>query len=272
VQSIFHPSDFSRASEVAFAHALKFALIAKADLNVLHVSKDWARSKWEDFPGVRGTLERWGILPPGSDKSAVVDLGIGVRKVMAAHDDPVRSATNFLEEHATDLIVLSTNQHEGGTRWLRKRVAEPLARQSKVMTLFVPHGVDGFVSIQDGSLSLTNFVIPVDSEPNPQAAVDQAARAAERLGVTEADFVLVHVGDEGNMPALRLPERDGWRWKRHVRQGDVVEAILAAAKDAAADVIIMATAGHNGFLDALRGSTTERVLRGARCPLLAIPA
>ena len=52
----------------------------------------------------------------------------------------------------------------------------------------------------------------------------------------------------------------------------MVESILDAASEASADVIIMATAGRNGFLDALRGSTTERVLRAARCPLLAIPA
>jgi len=32
----------------------------------------------------------------------------------------------------------------------------------------------------------------------------------------------------------------------------------------------MPTAGHQGFLDALRGSTTEQVLRKAPCPVLAI--
>ena len=37
VESVFHPSDFSEASEVAFAHALKIALVAKAKLTVLHV-------------------------------------------------------------------------------------------------------------------------------------------------------------------------------------------------------------------------------------------
>ena len=37
VESVFHPSDFSQASEVAFAHALKIALVAKATLTVLHV-------------------------------------------------------------------------------------------------------------------------------------------------------------------------------------------------------------------------------------------
>ena len=39
----------------------------------------------------------------------------------------------------------------------------------------------------------------------------------------------------------------------------------------APDLLVLATQGHQGFLDALRGSTTERVVRGARCPVLAIP-
>ena len=34
---IFHPSDFSPASEVAFAHALKIALQSKAKLDLMHV-------------------------------------------------------------------------------------------------------------------------------------------------------------------------------------------------------------------------------------------
>jgi hypothetical protein len=35
---------------------------------------------------------------------------------------------------------------------------------------------------------------------------------------------------------------------------------------------VMATLGHHGFLDALRGSTTERIVRNSTCPVLAIPA
>ena len=42
--------------------------------------------------------------------------------------------------------------------------------------------------------------------------------------------------------------------------------------EGAADLIVMATEGHQGFLDAIRGSTTERVLRQAPCPVLAVPA
>ena len=38
LKSIFHPSDFSEASEIAFAHALKIALVAGAKLTMFHVA------------------------------------------------------------------------------------------------------------------------------------------------------------------------------------------------------------------------------------------
>ena len=44
-----------------------------------------------------------------------------------------------------------------------------------------------------------------------------------------------------------------------------------AADEIKADLIVMPTAGRAGVFDALRGSTTERVLRRAPCPLLAVP-
>ena len=53
---------------------------------------------------------------------------------------------------------------------------------------------------------------------------------------------------------------------------DVVEMILKTAIEIDADLIAMPTAGHHGILDAMRGSTTERVLRHAPCPVLATPA
>jgi nucleotide-binding universal stress UspA family protein len=33
----------------------------------------------------------------------------------------------------------------------------------------------------------------------------------------------------------------------------------------------MVTEGSHGFLDALRGSTTQQIIRQAPCPVLAIP-
>ena len=80
-----------------------------------------------------------------------------------------------------------------------------------------------------------------------------------------------------DMPVVHEPRQAGWTqagwtWDRTVQRGDVVEQILAVSTACTADLIVLATQGHHGFLDALRGSTSERILRGARCPVLAIPA
>jgi len=102
----------------------------------------------------KSTAYRWGLIPKDSPRSAVPALGIDVRKVIARDNDPVRSVLAFLERHPADLIVLATHQYEGRSHWLRRSVAEPIARESGQMTLFIPHGVEGFVSRQDGSVSL----------------------------------------------------------------------------------------------------------------------
>ena len=56
------------------------------------------------------------------------------------------------------------------------------------------------------------------------------------------------------------------------RDGDPVDEIAAAAELVRADLVVMPTEGRQGVFDALRGSTTERVLRRVRCPVLAVPA
>jgi len=270
IRNIFLASDFSEASEVAFAHALKLALIARATLSILHVSTNGI-ADWTEYPGVRATLERWGILPPGSARSALGWLGIEVRKVLAKDRDPVRAVLGYLAEHPTDLIVLATHHYDGPVRWQRKPVATPIARGASEMTLFIPQGTTGFVSQRDGSVSLRNFLIPIDSRPRPDSAVEAACRTAWALQCPTATFTTVHVGAASGMPVVREEAHDDWSWRRVLRQGDVVDIIAQVATETSADLIVMATAGQHGFLDALRGTTTERVLRRARCPLLAVP-
>ena len=53
---------------------------------------------------------------------------------------------------------------------------------------------------------------------------------------------------------------------------DPVKGIMGVAAELIPDLICMTTAGHQGLLDALRGSTTQRVLRAAPCPVLTITA
>ena len=270
LESIFHPSDFSEASEVAFVHALKIALVAGAKLTMLHVEAS-PGAEWQDFPGVRDTLERWGLIPKDSPKSAVGQLGIEVAKVIKLSKDPVKACLGFLEENPADLIVLAVRQHEGRMRWLGKSVGEPIARRAGQMTLFIPHGVEGFVSRQDGSISLRNILIPVTMKPRPQPSVEAAARLIRNLQLPAGMVTLLHVGPAAEMPSLKLPKDTDWTWNRVAKVGEPADAILQTATELRADLIIMTTDGPDGFLDALRGTTSERVLRKARCPVANLP-
>ena len=271
IDSILHPSDFSEASEIAFAHALKTALVARSRLTLFHVASD-VQEDWSDFPGVRQTLERWGLLPAGSPREAVAAaLGIEVSKIIAHDRNPVSSVLRYLEAHPTDLIVLASHRHDDGSHWLRRPVAGPVARKSGQATLFVPHGVKGFVSLQDGTVSLQRILIPVAPAPAAQPAVQAAIELVSRLPGPPGTFTLLHVGAEGEMPAVRRPDVGGWQWNSVTRDGDVIDTILDTARTRHADLIVMSTDGRDGFLDAFRGSHSERVLRQSPCPLLVIP-
>ena len=268
IRTVLHPSDFSEASLVAFAHALKVALISKSNLVLIHVS-DSDEADGAKFPRVRETLERWKVLPAGSARSAVVELGIDVAKVIGCGPDPVEGVLGFIEQRGADLIVLATHHH--GLDWLRQSVSEPVARKSGEMTLFVPAEVHGFVSLTDGSVSLRNILIPIATTPRPEPAIAGAARLIEQLKCENGKFTLLHVGEEESAPPVVTPDVPGWTWHRITRQGNVIEVILETARRADTDLILMSTDGRNGFLDVLRGSHSERVLRHAPCPLLAIP-
>jgi nucleotide-binding universal stress UspA family protein len=267
---VFHPSDFSEASESAFAHALAIALLRQTQLAILHADpEEVTAEEWVRFPGVRRTLERWGLLAPGSPRSALRDeLDLRVEKVITRDRDPARAALEYIRDHAPDLLVLATEPRRGLPAWLQRSVAAEVAFRSRTLTLFVPAGCRPFVALADGHTSLRRILVPVAEKPRPDAALTYATRAAEALGDRPVEITVLHVGEEPG-PDPALAEGEPWRWLRRTVRGDPVERILAAAEEA--DLIVMATAGREGVLDALRGSVTERVLRAAPCPVLAVP-
>ena len=272
IRRIFHPSDFSEASNGAFAYALKLALAVRGHLTILHTGETRKDSSWAEFPRVRRTLERWKLLPKGSVVEDIASLGLDVRKVVMPSSDPARSIVRYLHTHPHDLIVLATHQHEGLKRWIHEPVAEPIARSSATLTLFVPQNTRGFVSAADGTTNLRNILIPVDSTPDPQTSVYAAAAIAEALGCQNAVATLLHVSDSGCFPQCTPATNPALEWRRAFRQGLVEAEILKTAEENQAELIVMGTEGHKGWLDALRGSTTENIVRHSRCPVLAVPS
>src|SRR5262245_34786888 len=173
IHTIFHPTDFSKASTVAFEHALRIALSNQSYLDILHVDSRNADADAleEDFPNVRNALERWGLIHQG--ESVVGKLHIIVRNVGLKNKKLVDAMVKYLEEERSELAVLATEGRTALPRWLRPSISEALARRSAIVTLFVPAGVRGFVSSDRGDVRLQRVLIPVNHKPDPQVAVDR---------------------------------------------------------------------------------------------------
>jgi nucleotide-binding universal stress UspA family protein len=273
IRSVVHATDFSAADARAFAHALGIALLVRAKFTILHVSSDPSED-WRGFPAVRKTLERWKLLEPGSAQQEVFEkLGVAVRKITLESRFPALAVAQHLDKDPADLLVVATEGREGVARWMHGSVAEAMARRSRTMTLFVPADAErDIVALSDGNLVLENVLIPVDRSPDANDAIEFARRAAMIISETKATITLLHVGEGKELSSLNVQDGAQWTFARLQRDGDPVDEIAAAAELVRADLIVMPTEGRHGVFDALRGSTTERVLRRARCPVLAVPA
>ncbi len=61
-----------------------------------------------------------------------------------------------------------------------------------------------------------------------------------------------------------------WPENCHVRTGQAYQEICGLARELEADVIVLATRGHTGLKRIVLGSTAERVVRFAPCPVLVV--
>jgi hypothetical protein len=105
----------------------------------------------------------------------------------------------------------------------------------------------------------------------PTKALRFARRIGRLLTGTDITIDLLHVGRSA--PAVRGSTAHAPALSAvMLRSGNVVSSTVDAAIELDTDMIVMPTAGHRGLLDTLRGSTTERVIRHAPCPVFAVPS
>jgi nucleotide-binding universal stress UspA family protein len=137
---------------------------------------------------------------------------------------------------------------------------------------------------------------PTDFSVEAQAAENEAVKLARRLG---GELLLLHVSVEAPLfaeTAFGMPDvkriyeaqarwaeaqlahranaltKDGvpTRWLRCT--GVAHEAICDAAREEAADYIVMGTHGRSGLDRLMLGSVTDRVVRTAPCPVVTVQA
>lgn len=142
-------------------------------------------------------------------------------------------------------------------------------------------------------MKIRRIVCPTDFSATAGRAVEYAAEMARAFG---AELLLLHV-----IPAMNYPLRSfGMAWplphlheelhghataeiekvrksidsgitvRTELRDGEAHAQVLACAKAHDADLIVIGTEGHTGLKHALLGSTAERVVRLAECPVLTV--
>jgi nucleotide-binding universal stress UspA family protein len=267
--SIVHPTDCSNFNTDAFAHALRIAVAAKATIHTVHV-RDASEADEPVFPQARRMLAQWGLVDEDATPASIAaKLGTEIANITLNAQRPAEGISDFLKRNRADLVVLATHGHDGVDHWVNGSIAESIFRQSPVPTLFITTGARGFVRQVSGDIRLRRVLVPVDHWPAPARAIDSVRQLCRAVTGRDVSVDLLHVG--GQAPAIPDTMRAGHSLPVIIRYGNVVRSILDAAFEFDVDLIAMPTAGHHGVLDALRGSTTERVLRNAPCPVYAVP-
>lgn len=270
VRYVLHPSDFSEASEVAFDHALSLAIHGGANFTLLHAVGRRATDNWAGYPSARARIAQWraaGTMDRFEDRlrqSSITKREMDVR-------DPAAAAGLFVAKHPVDMLVLATESGRGLSRLLRPPRAEKLARETKLLTLFVPDLARPFVDRPTGELALRRILIPVDPATDPRPAMSQAVSVATMLRNPSLEITLLHVGEGADEVKTDVPDLPFCRWHVVRRSGKVVDEILGMAEQSSADAIYMSTAWNRAQILRSGHGVTEAVLDAAICPVVAVP-
>jgi len=147
--------------------------------------------------------------------------------------------------------------------------------------------------IHPPAVALKKVLVPIDFSPSSEQALDQALQLVRTFHVS---LILLHVLEPPGSPAfagfartsafsrsaatdaetnLRAllatvgeDEKKNIRWK--IRTGLAAHEIIAVAKDADVDLIIIGTHGFSSGKHFCIGTTAERVARAAPCSVLVV--
>jgi len=291
IRHILFPTDFSDEARAALPHALEIARRFDGRITLLHVTtlftddpsdpqyREFSQGEFEER--IEKQLEG---IAGGADDRDRVDTAV-IRRVSAGP-----GILEYSAEHGVDFIVMGTHGRSGLSRFLLGSVAEKVVRHAGCPVLTVARREENY---RDGT-AYRKILAPYDFSEFSQDAVRRGlsfARAFETelevLYVVEQwihpyydDFWKVSVRDE--LPKIReatekslakaLKADEMSRIRLEVIIGDAdgkaEDEIVEYAKTGDIDLIVMGTHGLSGLDHALMGSTTERVVRTAPCPVL----
>jgi nucleotide-binding universal stress UspA family protein len=197
------------------------------------------------------------------------------------------------ESDEKTLIAMATHGRSGIAQWLLGSVAEKVVREARNSLFLVRAKEEGETH---GQAALSSIIVPLDGSKLAESIlpdVTDLAKAMKLKVVLLQTFALKHIIDvyRDSVPdfdALEKSSKSGVsRYLQDMEQqlkkaglevssvtaeGDAAETIIELAKGAAQSLIAICSHGHSGIRRWMLGSITEKVVRHAENPVLAIRA
>jgi len=296
IERILCPVDFSEFSRDALDHAVALAKWYRTTLTVMHVV-DIPPVPIDPLTGGAGAF-----IPPPDPEKVADEVRDFARPAIGTADVPFDVQVTFgasamaIQAHAermhAGLVVVGTNGRSGFQRFLLGSVTERLLRTLAVPLLIVPPPVK-----KPETVIYETILCPVDFSDESLRALDYALSLAQESG---ARITLLHVlegflddvdpqeirnvsvaeylrnaGRDASERLSAIVPDEARVWAHPVERivrGRAYRQILAAADDDDAALIVMGVRGRGAVNRFFFGSTTEHVIREARCPVLTLHA
>jgi nucleotide-binding universal stress UspA family protein len=271
IQRILIPTDLNPAGIDALRYARLLAGRFDAALTVFYVDPIVFPTEGFGVEGpmsVTATPEQTAYLENevrGYAGAALAGVDYGV---IIAGGQPVPVIVREAHDCGANLIVMSTHGAAGWRRAILGSVTQGVLHRGEVPVLSLRRGEQPRTTT-----AITTIVCPVNFTETANDALTYAAAFATAFG---AQLIVVHVAEEqeiGHAAALRawVDRRVTATYRELVLRGGAAERVLDFADDCGADLLVIG-AQHRLFRDeTVIGTTTERLVRFARMPVLTVP-
>jgi nucleotide-binding universal stress UspA family protein len=196
-------------------------------------------------------------------------------EALVMQDAPSRAIVSVAKQSRSDLVIMGTHGRRGWRRALLGSVTESVLREIDCPVLTVTPAI----MPNEGDLAIRTILSPVNFTHVAREALQHASALAAAF---DADLVVMYVAEGIDQPMLPQLDtafsqwidphvRDRCRYSQIViRSGDPAEHVLNMSGKLGADLIVIG-AQHKWFSDAtVIGTTTERITRFAKCPVLTV--
>jgi nucleotide-binding universal stress UspA family protein len=296
LKKVLATTDFSASSQVGVRRAVALAKKLDAAIELVHVVEPVVR--FAAGENILLALDDSAVIKQAekdlaklAQRQSKPDFAV---KSTVKIGKPFHEIAKLARDRQADLIVIATRGRTGLKRVLLGSTAERVVRHAPCPVLTVPSQTLSERANGSSAFRLKKIVVPIDFSETSAQALPYAAALA---GQFDAEIILLHVIEPllipaglGYMPSdIRDTDRNSEQIAKTnlhqvseeffgesacarimVRTGVSHREITTAAKDLGADLIVLTTHGYTGLKHVLLGSTAERVVRHADCPVMVV--